>query len=152
MGDEDGETTTLPSHVLYDTEHFQKLHHLLKENEGCFMMQAETYNIPSNLSEIRKWKTMLQNVGFGMPRYGSISISSYPTGQIGFLVAHVKAPDEAVSESNSCGENCELRMEDQLCSENDDRSIEDEFKKLEGKTKYYNPRIHKSSYALPAWV
>ena len=49
-------------------------------------MQAETFNLPSDLEGICKWRKKALHVGFESVKYGSLYISSYPTGQIGFLM------------------------------------------------------------------
>ena len=136
IGD-DGETVMLPSHVLYTEDHFRRIHHLLRKREGVFIMQAETYNIPSNLVEIKRWRNLLQSIGFDEPRYGSISISTYPTGQIGFLVAHAK--------DNECdAATCKPEDRDGAMAWGIDwPRIESQFKHLAGKTSYYHPRLHK---------
>ena len=79
--DADGSVVSLPSSVLYSTSHFESLHGLLQPDEGVLMFQAETYNIPSNLESIHKWRKILEDVGFASPRYGTISIGTYPTGK-----------------------------------------------------------------------
>lgn len=91
--EEDGSITTLPSSVLYEKSHFDNIYKLLEPKNGVFMMQAETYNIPSNLLSIKKWRKLLLDVGFATVRYGTIAIPTYPTGQIGFFVAHISTTD-----------------------------------------------------------
>lgn len=149
--DTDGEQTILPSHVLYDMEHFAGIFELLKESSGVFCMQAETYNIPSNLNEIRKWKGSLERIGFTSVRYGTIAIPTYSTGQIGFFVAHA---------SKAGGDNdimvCKS-SDNQVCSMDLSGNINwsvvsSQFDKLKGTTKYYHPRIHRSAFDLPVWV
>ena len=147
--DEDGEVTELPSSVLYDISHFESIYKLLKPSQGVLMFQAETYNIPSNLESILKWRNLLQDIGFETPRYGSISISTYPTGQIGFFAAHVRdgnGEDDTVCKSDdSCGDDRSgsppLLMD--TSPEMNWNQILAHFKELGGKTKYYHPRIHR---------
>eukprot|EP00980_Cylindrotheca_fusiformis_P003866 scaffold858_cov123-Cylindrotheca_fusiformis.AAC.42 len=82
----DGSITPLPSGALYEETHFCELHRILNA-DGIFMMQGESFSIPSSLSSISSWRDMLTTCGFQQSRYGSILTSSYPTGQIGFLLA-----------------------------------------------------------------
>lgn len=145
--DDDGDVTELPSSVLYDTSHFEALYKLLKPNDGVLMFQAETYNIPSNLQEIRKWRNLLEEIGFEKPRYGSISISTYPTGQIGFFAAHA-APiggGEKVCKSDECNADtkADRLLMDTTSPETNWNVIFARFNELSGKTKYYHPRIHR---------
>lgn len=122
------------------------------------MFQAETYNIPSNLESIRKWRNLLQDLGFATPRYGSISISTYPTGQIGFFAAHARDDkgEEKVCESDDAcdgdsGGSVILDKMDTLPEMNWNEILA-QFNELGGKTLYYHPRIHRSSFDLPLWV
>mmetsp|Transcript_7723 Transcript_7723/g.13994 ORF Transcript_7723/g.13994 Transcript_7723/m.13994 type:complete len:383 (+) Transcript_7723:42-1190(+) len=155
--DEDGGITTLPSSVLYDTSHFESLYKLLRPKEGVLMFQAETYNIPSNLKSIRKWRGLLRDIGFGKPRYGSISISTYPTGQIGFFAAHARDDDVGGERVCEAGDTCDggdgvVVEEMEILPELDWNRILAQFHGLSGKTRYYHPRIHRSAYDLPLWV
>ena len=135
--DDDGEEILLPSHVLYTEDHLGRIHKLLRKREGVFFMQAETYNIPSNLKAIRRWRESLQSIGFDEPRYGSISIATYPTGQIGFLVAHAK---DAACDSATCKSD---ERDGDMKWGIDWPRIDSQFKKLVGKTSYYHPSLHK---------
>lgn len=150
--DTDGEQTILPSHVLYDMEHFAGIFELLKESNGVLCMQAETYNIPSNLNEIRKWKGSLERIGFTSVRYGTIAIPTYSTGQIGFFVAHASKKDGGENDIMVCKSS-----DNQVCSMDLSGNINwsvvsSQFDKLKGTTKYYHPRIHRSAFDLPVWV
>lgn len=150
--DDDGAVTELPSSVLYEPEHFESLHKLLKPKEGVLVLQAETYNIPSNLESIRKWRELLEGIGFQKPRYGSISIATYPTGQIGFFVAHAldSTDEEKVCEPGTCNEDSESVMD--ASPDIDWNRVSSQFNDLKGRTLYYHPRIHRSSFDLPLWV
>lgn len=142
----DGSVVILPSHVLYEEEHFQRMHRLLEAKNGVLMYQAETYNIPSNLKEIAKWRKVLKSIGFGRVRYGTIAISTYPTGQIGFFASHAGYYDD-----HACI-NSDEATADALCSEIDNpeitlnwmdwKKVSKTFHDLES-TKYYHPRIHR---------
>jgi len=156
--DENGEVTTLPSSVLYDNSHFESLYKLLQPEEGVLMIQAETYNIPSNLESIRKWRDVLEDIGFEAPRYGTIAIPTYPTGQIGFFSAHAQngKDEKKVFQSHDA---CDEGSGNSVTHDEIDKSpkinwnrILAQFNELSGKTLYYHPRIHRSSFDLPLWV
>lgn len=87
---DDGEETLLPSSVLYTTDHFKNIKRILRKG-GAFNLQAETYTIPSDLKGIQRWRDQALKLGFGSARYGTLSISTYPTGQIGFLLCELDA-------------------------------------------------------------
>lgn len=162
--DDDGETVILPSNVLYKDSHFEAMYKLLEPTKGVLVFQAETYNIPSNLVEIRKWRESLDEIGFKKSRYGAISISTYPTGQIGFFVSHASGNDGDVNDENNemvcktpaCDDE-ELEEDDEFDDsmnkvELDWRKVWDEFRKFNESLKYYHPRIHRSAFDLPLWV
>lgn len=152
--EENGELTTSPSHVLYDIQHFEYLYKLLKETNGVLVFQAETYNIPSNLKAIKQWRRNLEKIGFGYVRYGSISVPTYSTGQIGFFVAHASRTNETEDVDNNVvckseAEACGMRLAASLIDWN---VVSSTFQNLNGATKYYHPRIHRSAFDLPLWV
>ena len=90
-----GNRVILPSSVLYTRKHVADIHRILTPS-GIFNFQAETFNIPSDVVGIIEWRKQALGVGFHRARYGSIYISSYPTGQIGFMLCE-KEPSEAAS-------------------------------------------------------
>jgi len=128
---EDGEKVVLPSSVLYSEEHFANIFRILKPN-GVLNLQAETLQIPSDLNGIREWRRQALDVGFAEARYGSIMISSYPTGQIGFLLCD-KNPSAVSTPAD----------------------IEERFAcmvKAGGGTSFYHPPLQDSSFVLPLWA
>lgn len=126
-----GEKIELPSNTLYSHDHFQNIYRILKD-DGVFSFQAETFNIESDLNGIVEWRNRALNVGFADARYGSISISSYPTGQIGFLLCRkdpISSP--TIGEVSHRFHNI-VRM---------------------GKgTTYYHPILQDAAFSLPLWV
>jgi spermidine synthase len=127
----DGTIKPLPSGALYEKDHFCSLFRILKSN-GILMIQGESYNIPSNLDGVSTWRDRMTECGFTRVRYGSIMTSSYPTGQIGFLLAE-KNPSAAASH----------------------KSIVNRFNEIvrSGKrTTYYHPPLQESCFHLPLWV
>jgi len=93
--DDSGNTVLLPSSMLYTNQHFLDIHRILTP-AGVFIFQSETFNIPSDLEGIQEWWQQAHSVGFKLARYGSLYISSYTTGQIGFLLCE-KSPSEATT-------------------------------------------------------
>jgi spermidine synthase len=87
-----------------------------------------------DMESIVEWHDRVLTAGFGSARYGSTYISSYPTGQIGFMLCH-KAED--YNEASML------------------RSIEERFERMTQMgvyTSYYHPPLHASSFVLPLWV
>lgn len=141
----DGSVVILPSHALYTEEHFQHMHKLLEAKNGVLMFQAETYNIPSNLKVISKWRKLLRNIGFGRVRYGSIAISTYPTGQIGYFVSHAGVSEkEYVCSNSDAAPSCnDIDNRDISLDWIDWSKLSQVFKSLDGSTQYYHPRVHR---------
>jgi spermidine synthase len=81
---DDGAKIVLPSSVLYSEQHFANIYRILGPN-GVLAIQAESLAIPSDVHGIREWRELALQTGFETSRYSSITISSYPTGQIGLL-------------------------------------------------------------------
>jgi spermidine synthase len=129
--DSDLEKVSLPSNALYEEDHFRNLHRILKP-EGVLNLQAETFSLPSDLQGIVRWRLQALEIGFTSSKYGSLYSSSYPTGQIGFLLCE-KTPARA-----------------SVMSE-----VKRRFKameKAELSTSYYQPQLQQSSFDLPLWV
>jgi len=148
--EEDGTITTLPPSVLYEQSHFTNIYKLLEPKSGVFMMQAETYNLPSNLSSIKKWRELLLDVGFATARYGTIAIPTYPTGQIGYFAAHIGTTDTS---------NEECKSDNNVCDDKSKSSLEmnwshaaDQYSQIANTLQYYHPGVHKAAYDLPFWV
>ena len=128
---DEGEVIPLPSAVLYTEQHFQQLHRILG-HDGILNLQSETFNIPADLDGIVIWRRDLLKVGFERARYGSILISSYPTGHIGFLMCEKNADASSTPEQ-----------------------VKSRFSVMEANhrgTTYYHPKLQYSSFDLPLWV
>lgn len=128
---QDGEQVNLPSSVLYSPDHFQNLFRILKPN-GVLNMQAESLQIPSDLDGIRRWRNIALSVGFEAASYGSIMISSYPTGQIGFLM---------------CEKDRSAASSEELVQSRFQRIVE-----ANKSTTYYHPPLQAGSFVLPLWA
>ena len=129
--DDEGNRITLPSSVLYAESHFLNLKRILAP-DGILNLQAETFTIPSDLEDIVEWREQALEAGFASATYGSMYISSYPTGQIGFLLLE-KSPKKA-----SKPKDIEKRYK--------------AMRKAGQQTSYYHPVLQKSSFDLPLWV
>jgi len=129
--DEHGQEIDLPSKVLYEMDHFTHIYRALS-SKGVFNFQAECFGIASDLDSIVEWRKQTLTVGFQLSRYGSLSISSYPTGQIGFLLCQKDA------ESALDSAQIRTRYEDIVNSGN--------------RTSYYHPKLQESAFVLPLWV
>mmetsp|Transcript_17465 Transcript_17465/g.17667 ORF Transcript_17465/g.17667 Transcript_17465/m.17667 type:complete len:114 (-) Transcript_17465:284-625(-) len=96
------------------------------------LSKAETFQIPSDINGIVEWRRNALDIGFETVKYGTLYISSYPTGQIGFL----------------------------LCRKNENESsnadvIRERYNQMISNghvTKYYHPDLHNASFVLPLWV
>ena len=122
--DEDGVEELLPSSVLYSLDHFRHVKRILRRG-GVYMLQAESYTIPTDLKGIKSWRQQGLDVGFHSVRYGSISISTYPTGQIGFLLCELSDVKDFTNET-------------QLIE-----TVKDRFSKIDD-TSYYHPILQVS--------
>jgi len=129
--EDDGIVTPLPSGVLYEEDHICQLHRILKPN-GILNIQGESIAVPTSLEGIVAWRQNMEKCGFTRSRYGSITTSSYPTGQIGLLLGE-KNPSAAASYKSVV-----KRYNDMV---------------LNGKaTTYYHPPLQKGSFELPLWA
>lgn len=131
---DDGVTyVPLPSGVLYSRDHFEHMRRILSEG-GVFSFQAQCYTIPSELANIGRWRRMLSEEGmFGDVKYGTIPVSTYPMGQIGFLLCCKNKETGALHDAKM--QIIKKRFEQMESKEN--------------KTKYYHPRMHRSCFDLP---
>lgn len=129
--DDNGEIVKLPSGVLYTEEHFTELHRALS-HDGVLNIQAETFHLPTDLDGIVSWRKQALKLGFTRARYGSIAISTYPTGQIGFLMCEKNA--DAASTRSEIDQRFKL------------------MQKNSRQTTYYQPKLQSSSLDLPLWV
>jgi spermidine synthase len=129
----DGQKIILPSSVLYSKEHF---HHISRSlnTDGILVIQAESLQIPSDFNGIREWRSLALQAGFDKVQYGTIMISSYPTGQIGLLMC------EKNSKTSASIDHIKQRYHNDIID-----------KKL--LTTYYHPLLHTSTFtAIPKWA
>ena len=133
--DDEGNIVTLPSSILYGRDHFGELHRILRPG-GVLNFQAETFNIPSDIDGISKWRSQLLQLGYDSARYGSVYVSSYPTGQIGFMLCRKKVEKEGRADPTA----------------EDVRSRFREMTEAGKETTYYQPKLQDSSFDLPLWV
>jgi len=131
----------LPSSVLYERDHIKELNRILK-SDGIVNIQAESFNVPTSLDGIVEWKRIMEDSGFARTRYGNIQTTSYPTGQIGFLLGEKQQYPSCSSSSSS--------------SNNRMSSISKRYRKMvvdnKRSTSYYHPRLQRSCFDLPWWV
>lgn len=132
--DDDGAVIDLPSGVLYSQSHFENLVRVLSPG-GALNLQAETFQIPSDLKGIGNWRSNLLDAGFKSAKYGSLAISSYPTGQIGFMLCK-KSPED----------------NDRIPTIDDVVRRFGEMVRKGKATSYYQPKLQLSSFDLPLWV
>jgi spermidine synthase len=126
-----GEKIILPSSALYSQTHFHNIHRILKPN-GILNIQAETLQIPSDMDGTREWRQLALSHGFESARYGSIMISSYPTGQIGFLMC------EKNTSAASSPEHIARRFQ--------------HMQQVGNGTHYYHPGQSTAAFVLPLWA
>ena len=138
---DDGKKLELPSNILYSVEHFRHILRILRPG-GVFNFQAETFNIPSDLEGISEWRNQALDVGFASAKYGSLMISSYPTGQIGFLLCR-KSSDNGGDSNEGSGITPTL---------NDVEARFAQMVRRGDRTTYYQPKLQFSSFDLPLWV
>lgn len=128
-----GQKIVLPSSVLYSKEHFNHIYRSLNTN-GVLVFQAESLQIPSDFNGIREWRKVLLKAGFDKVQYGTIMISSYPTGQIGLMLC------EKNSITSSRIDDIELRYRKDIVDNGQP-------------TTYYHPLLHTSTFtSIPKWA
>jgi len=138
---DDGNKLELPSNILYSEQHFRHVLRILSPG-GVFNFQAETFNIPSDLQGISEWRNQALDVGFSSAKYGSIMISSYPTGQIGFMLC---GKSDSGGDRNKSSSGTVPKLVD----------VEARFAQMVkrgDRTTYYQPKLQVSSFDLPLWV
>jgi len=129
--DEGNEKKILPSSVLYSCDHFIEIYRILKLG-GILNFQSETIHIPSDLCGVKEWREQALQVGFTSVKYGSLYITSYITGQIGFLLC--KKDDEVSDMKNVIRRFQHFEQHSSL------------------ETSYYHPRLQRSCFDLPLWA
>lgn len=114
-----------PAESLFQKEYFELLRSALTE-KGVITTQAESMWI--HLPIIKDLKKACSEV-FPVAEYAYTTIPTYPTGQIGFMVCSKDKDADVTKPIRSITEDKENEL-----------------------YRYYNKRIHKSSFVLPNWV
>lgn len=123
----DSSDPTGPAVTLYDKSFYEGLYEALRGPSGIICCQAQSfwYELPFIKELFGKAKLVFPSVA-----YASVTVPSYPSGQIGFLVASKKAKvNFAKPLTVFTAEDCE-RMQ----------------------LKYYSPDMHRSAFVLPPFV
>jgi len=128
---DNGEKVELPSQSLYAPEHFENIYRILSD-DGIFNFQAESIGIESDIQGILEWRKQALALGFDTANYGSITISSYPTGQIGFLLCQKSEIDSSTMNEIEKRYNQLLRNGQE--------------------TSYYHTKLQRSAFDLPLWA
>lgn len=126
--DKTGKMVSLPSNTLYAPGHFANIFRALTDN-GILNFQAETMQIPSDFEGAVEWRKSALAIGFKRARYGTITIATYPTGQIGLLLCEKIAREPS--------------------------GVDKRFRIMAAsgkKTTYYHPRLQQSAFDLPLWA
>lgn len=129
--EENEEHRDLPSSVLYTLDHFREMHRVLKP-DGILNFQSETIHIPSDIQGVKSWREQALDVGFKSADYGTIFITTYITGQIGFLLCRRVAEDRSLDEITKRWNDME--------------------KDGDHATTYYHPGLQRSCFNLPLWA
>lgn len=115
-----------PAVSLFQTEYYRALYDCLRPG-GVICCQAESYWF-----DFPFIKGLFDRVGRVFPSvaYASTAVASYPSGQIGFLLAS-KEPDQDLKRARH-------------------QFSEEECEKMS--LKYYSAEMHRSAFVLPAFV
>lgn len=115
-----------PAVALFETEYYQALSECLKPN-GVICSQAESYWF--DIEFIKKMFAKVKAI-FPSVAYASTAVASYPSGQIGFIVASKQA-------GVNFSEPTTVFLEKDC----------DEFN-----LKYYSSEMHRNAFSLPYFV
>lgn len=115
-----------PALTLYESDYYRALHECLRP-EGIICCQAESYWF--DLDFIRELLIKVRCI-FASVTYASTAVASYPSGQIGFVIA-CKAEDMIFREP------CTSFTDDQIESM---------------KLKFYSPEMHQAAFVLPVFL
>ncbi|KAH3757780.1 putrescine aminopropyltransferase [Pelomyxa schiedti] len=114
-----------PAEVLYEKEYYTNLKRALKPG-GIVCSQAESMWLHTKLIKALYDMCKHPDVGFDHVWYATISIPTYPSGTIGFLLC-------------STGPLC-------------DKPVREPTLQEQAQLNYYNPALHKASFCLPTFV
>lgn len=120
-----------PASVLFETPFYKAMHDSLREG-GIVCTQGECVWLHVDLIGplVRAVRPLFETV-----EYAYCTIPSYPSGQIGFIIA-TKAGD---SDSGKSGRGCKEPV----------REVGEEVLR---ELRYYTPEIHKAAFVLPAFA
>jgi len=125
-----------PAKVLFETPFYRAMHRSLRAG-GILCTQGECMWLHADL--IRPLVDSIRPV-FATVEYAYCTIPSYPSGQIGFVIAK--------KEGGSSGGSGEGDREGKGCKE-PVRAPEDN---IQQKLRYYTPEIHRAAFVLPAFA
>ncbi|KAH7643516.1 hypothetical protein DERF_011092 [Dermatophagoides farinae] len=114
-----------PATTLYQSEYYQALYECLR-HDGIICCQAESYWF--DLEFIKNLFHKVQQI-FPSLAYASTAVASYPSGQIGFLIA---SKSKTVDFKHA--------------------KHQEKFQKIAEKLRYYSPEMHSSAFILPMFV
>lgn len=118
-----------PACVLFETPFYKAMHGSLREG-GIICTQGECVWLHVDL--IQPLVEAIQPL-FHTVEYAYCTIPSYPSGQIGFIIATKEG------DSGNGGKGCKLPL----------REME---KGVQKELRYYTPEIHQASFVLPAFA
>lgn len=115
-----------PAVTLFESDYYRALFECLRP-EGIICCQAESYWF--DLDFIRELVTKVRAI-FPSVAYATTSVASYPSGQIGFLLASKNAA--------------------QVFNEPITKLSADQIDEM--KLKYYSPQMHQAAFVLPVFL
>ena len=134
-----------PASVLFETPFYTAMYESLRPG-GIVCTQGECIWLHLNLIRplIKAITPLFQTV-----EYAYVTIPSYPSGQIGFVIATKAAADDTAEEKekDEIGDDTTKRLKTDVGCKFPKR-IPEEGVRL----KYYTPEVHSAAFALPAFA
>mmetsp|Transcript_12173 Transcript_12173/g.20350 ORF Transcript_12173/g.20350 Transcript_12173/m.20350 type:complete len:310 (+) Transcript_12173:72-1001(+) len=114
-----------PADVLFQPAFFESMKNALNPATGVICTQGECQWLHLDLIErvIGDVRSLMPNV-----RYAFTTIPTYPSGQIGFIIASMDASTDLAEPMQTCPEEVAAGF------------------------KYYSPEVHRSAFVLPAFA